>query len=99
MTTMYALPAELTIYNVAELYPECKNWLQAGSGEQLKVHAEDVSEEDVAGVQLLLSLHNSLDKQHKRLQLVRPSQSLRDACIALGAGVLMADTPLQGDRP
>lgn len=97
------LPAELTIYTISELYSQCVSWANAPVHESadvfLRVDADSVAEVDAAGVQLLLSLSNSLAAQKRRLQLIEPSQALRVACEALGAGTLMRDADLKEVQP
>ncbi len=90
MTSTHTLPAELTIYHVAELHPEFKSWLQAPPEPCLEVHAQNVAEVDAAGIQLLLSLQNSLSKQNRRLALLQPSPALVSSCQALGTQGLLA---------
>lgn len=97
------LPAELTIYTISELYAQCVGWVHAPVTEDndvcLSVNADSVAEVDAAGVQLLLSLSNSLTAQRRRLQLIAPSQALRAACAALGAGALTRDADLNEVKP
>lgn len=97
------LPAELTIYTISELYAQCVNWVNAPLGDDddvcLRVDADSVAEVDAAGVQLLLSLSNTLAVQKRRLQLIAPSQALKSACALLGACVLMRDADPQEVKP
>ncbi len=82
------LPPELTIYTVAELHPRCVALAAAGatsSDESLTVDAAAVAEVDAAGVQLLLSLANTLALHGRRLRLAPASATLAAACAALGA--------------
>jgi anti-anti-sigma regulatory factor len=85
MSTALVLPAELTIYSVAELRTHWLAWLEAmddaGPGQ---VDASAVAEVDAAGLQLLLSLSGALDRRRRALQLLQPSAALRAACQALG---------------
>ena len=54
-----------------------------------RVDGEDVDEVDAAGVQLLVALAHSLQRQQVTLQLQHASRPLRDACHDLGlAGLL-----------
>ncbi len=85
MPATYALPAELTIYTIGELAPQCIDWLDVDARPCLHVQAQAVAEVDAAGVQLLLSLANTLAAQQRQLQLVAPSDALVAACAALGA--------------
>ncbi len=79
------LPAELTIYTVAELHPQWLKWLaKATNDEHCTLDAAAVEQADAAGVQLLLSLDAALHQQGRQLQLIAPSAALRAACEALG---------------
>ncbi len=99
MTNIPTLPAELTIYNVAELHVTCKSWAQTLDGDCLTLDAQQVAEVDGAGIQLLLSLQNSLHKQQKHLVLSQPSTALANACKALGTASLMAEAIMEGGTP
>jgi ABC-type transporter Mla MlaB component len=99
MSDACTLPSELTIYTVGELAPQWRAWLSADAGDtqgRLCVHAQAVSEVDAAGVQLLLSLANTLQAQARHLQLLQPSASLSAACQALGAVSLLGAQPERG---
>ena len=103
MTTVLALPQELTIYQVTELRAA---WLQvlervaagalaeAEAGVEpdapLHVDASQVAEVDAAGVQLLLALSNSVAASGRSMRLAGASTRLIDACTTLGAGTLLA---------
>jgi anti-anti-sigma regulatory factor len=78
------LPAELTIYTVAELHPQWLKWLAPADGQPCTLSAAAVEQADAAGVQLLLSLHAALHRQGRALQLCEPSPALLAACEALG---------------
>lgn len=99
MATALALPAELTIYTVAELRTAWLAWLGealagADPDEPLAADASAVDQVDTAGVQLLLSLANALGRQGHRLQLHQPSGPLAQACQLLGvAPQLLGATP------
>jgi ABC-type transporter Mla MlaB component len=83
----HALPAELTIYTVAELHPPWLRWLaEVDDGLRCRVDASAVEQADAAGVQLLLSLHAALHRQGCALQLDDPSPALLAACESLGLG-------------
>jgi ABC-type transporter Mla MlaB component len=108
MTCAHSLPAELTIYTVAEQLPQWLAWLAqsqgAGAGDPadaadaavggLFIDASAVAEVDGAGIQLLLSLHKALAAEDALLYLEQPSAVLRKACDALGASALLVN---QGD--
>jgi anti-anti-sigma regulatory factor len=94
MQAPHALPDELTIFTASEWLPQCQAWLQAPAGEAevcevLAVDAQAVVEIDAAGLQLLVSLNNSLENAGRRLDLLSPSPVLSDACRALGASRLL----------
>lgn len=108
MTPSLSLPSELTIYSVGELRPQWLTWVaqlreQSSTGgavdTAVEVDAEAVGEVDAAGVQLLLSLSHTLQREHHVLQLRNPSRALAAACDALGAQGLLADAAANGARP
>lgn len=89
------LPHELTIYTAAETRAAWLAWL-SGDGAHTsadavcQVDGEDVDEVDAAGVQLLVALAHSLQRQHLTLRLHHASGPLRHACQDLGlAGLLL----------
>ena len=89
MSCTLVLPAELTIYTASELHARLVAWLHADDGEAadpdvMRVGAGAVTEVDAAGVQLLLSLANTLAQRQRGLELVAPSHCLAAACGALG---------------
>nr|WP_176256750.1 STAS domain-containing protein [Derxia lacustris] len=94
MTTRLALPAELTIYMVAELAPQ---WLASLDGlshddaadDSFAVDAAAVAEVDAAGLQLLVALANQLTRDGWTLRLARPSPTLAQACALLGLDALL----------
>ena len=93
------LPRELTIYTAAETRASWLAWLSGDGGHAernaqgepvCRVDGEDVDEVDAAGVQLLVALAHSLQRQHGTLQLCNSSRPLRQACQDLGlAGWLL----------
>ncbi len=88
------LPRELTIYTAAETRAAWLSWLSGGgadaAGEAVcQADGEDVDEVDAAGVQLLVALAHSLQRQQIRLQLRRASGPLRAACQDLGVADLL----------
>jgi len=87
------LPAELTIYTVAEIRSAWLPWLtlqrSAPSTDAAVVDACAVDQVDTAGVQLLASLALALTP--RRLQLLAPSEPLRSACQSLGLQALLAE--------
>ena len=79
------LPAELTIFAVAELRVPWPAWLSGLPGAaQAAVQAVAVDQVDAAGLQLLLSLQRSAAARGHGLQLLQPSPALRSGCQALG---------------
>jgi anti-anti-sigma regulatory factor len=90
------LPAELTIYTVGELHPQWCAWLAEASHSDddtpVCLDAAAVDQIDGAGLQLLVSLANSLAARQRTLQLVDASSLLRDACKTLGLEALLATT-------
>ena len=99
------LPVELTIFTASETRSAWLGWMadeaQLGGAEALcVVEAEDVAEVDAAGVQLLVSLANTLAGQQRSLQLQGPSEALRRACTSLGAHTwLLQDTTTDLESP
>lgn len=87
------LPADLTIYAVAEWHGRCLAWLgsEDADGPALSLEASAVTEIDAAGVQLLTALFNSLARRDRSLRLDRPSPALQDACKRLGATFLLPE--------
>ena len=88
------LPPELTIYTVGEWHPRLLDWVGSGPeadavDDTLQLDAAAVAEVDAAGLQLLVSLANTLGQQLRPLALLRPSQPLVDACMQLGAAFLL----------
>lgn len=98
MSQTYTLPAELTIYTISETHARCVNWLtQDGNADKcLQVDARDVAEVDAAGIQLLMSLSNTLLADDRELKLLYPSELLTAACRALGADSLLSAEDRKG---
>ena len=85
MNQPHALPAELSIYTVAELHPQWLQWLSDPAGDApFELDGGPVETADAAGVQLLVSLHAGLQRQGRTMHLRQPSQALLGACDALG---------------
>jgi len=96
MTTTHAmrLPAELTIYTVAETQHALSTWI-ASLGDRAPVwrlDASGVDEADAAGVQLLLSLSRSASAAGARLKLDAPSAALCRASHQLGIAPIVLGT-------
>jgi ABC-type transporter Mla MlaB component len=93
------LPAELTIYTAGETHAAWLAWLAAEAVDAAHARADAgcpvdgaaVDQVDAAGVQLLVSLANTLAGQQRAMHLVNASRPLRAACGALGADSLLAD--------
>lgn len=108
MSASLSLPSELTIYTVGELRPQWLSWLsllreQSSAGgptdTAVGVDAAAVGDVDAAGVQLLLSLWRTLQRERHVLQLHNPSRALVAACDALGAEGLLAEPAAIGTTP
>lgn len=78
------LPAELSIYNAAELRPHWLDWAGRHAAPEAVADGSAVDQVDGAGVQLLLALQHSLAARGVVLRLRAPSRPLREACDALG---------------
>lgn len=103
MSSTLLLPAELTIYSVAELLPAWRAWVdetRAGAGtaspEDGCVDGSAVAEIDAAGVQLLLSLSKALTQERRTLHVVNPSRPLARACEALGLAAALSNPEATG---
>jgi len=103
MHKQMSLPSDLSIYSVGELRPQLLVRLKGDQNdatmgatlpESLRLEAASVEDVDAAGVQLLLSLANSLALAGRKLQLVNPSVALSRACAELGASALMGHADL-----
>jgi len=93
------LPEELSIFCAAELQALLRQLLADHAADPqapdtLVLDAARVAEVDAAGMQLLLSLSNSLLRDGRQLQIVEASPTLRQACQRLGAGWLLASDTL-----
>jgi ABC-type transporter Mla MlaB component len=69
----------------------------ARPGETLDLDAQAVSEVDGAGLQMVLSLANSLKQNHCVLQLFAPSGVMVNACAALGVEHLVRSAVSEAD--
>jgi anti-anti-sigma regulatory factor len=95
------LPQELTIYTIAETRASWLDWLSSdaaqGEGEAVcAVDGKDVDEVDAAGVQLLVALSHSLQRQQRSLRLCHASRPLRQACQDLGVTSLLGSSDEEG---
>ncbi len=91
----YTLPAEMTVYTVAELRGPLLAWAGARALSEAEVwllDAAGVEEVDTAGVQLLLALARSAELAAAALRLQHPSPALLAACQALGVDVPLSNT-------
>lgn len=89
MTPTLDLPAELTIYAVAELRPQWLAWMAATDDDMLDADAAAVSEVDAAGLQLVLSLVRALERDGRTLTVRNPSATFTAACRTLGLDALL----------
>jgi anti-anti-sigma regulatory factor len=71
------LEAELTLTRASEIKPRLMEALAEGGDVELDCSA--VTEVDVAGLQLICSLHRSLEAQKRGLRLVGNSDQLQSA--------------------
>jgi len=85
MNTPLALPAELTIYSVAELRRQLLAHVDAhAEDDACRLDAGAIDQVDAAGVQLLVSLARTLAPLGRTLQLGNASPALVAACESLG---------------
>lgn len=87
MHQTFELPAELSIYTVADTHRSLQAWLgqQAdGAADRLHLMAHRVDEIDGAGLQLLGALANSVAALGVPLQVVAPSRAFLDTSATLG---------------
>lgn len=84
MNPVLALPAEMTIYTATRTRDAWLGALAHAADGPLRMPAGAVAEIDAAGLQLLVSLRHSLDLQQRTLELIEPSDVLRDACARAG---------------
>jgi len=83
MSKPFELPQEMTIYSAVETRDALLAWITdetAKSSKRLQVSAQQVSEIDGSGLQLLASMAHS----DQPWQLVNPSAVLQEACKTLG---------------
>jgi anti-anti-sigma regulatory factor len=88
------LPAEVSIYTVAELRLQWMSLLErrGEEGDAVELDGSAVEQFDAAGAQGLLALAHALSARGQRLQVSRASDVLADACRVLGLGDLIAST-------
>ena len=87
MSAPFELPVELNIYTAAETAQSLLRWFSENRNQPntpLSVDGHAVAEVDAAGLQLLLSLHNSCTTHALQWQLTQASQTLGAACTRLG---------------
>lgn len=82
------LPRELTIYTASETRTDWLTWL-AALPEDAPVDGAQVDQVDGAGLQLLVALRHAVVQHGRAWQLTAASGTLRQACQALGAAVLL----------
>jgi anti-anti-sigma factor len=76
----FAIEGELTIYRAAELKPVL---LEAAAGEAPAVDLSQVTEFDSAGLQLLLVAAREAQREGRQLQLLAPSEPVREVLAML----------------
>jgi anti-anti-sigma regulatory factor len=92
MNSPLALPAELTIYNVAELRRQLLAHVDAhAEDDACRLDAAAVDQVDAAGVQLLVALARTLAPLGRTLQLGHASPALVAACESLGLSAHLLD--------
>jgi anti-anti-sigma regulatory factor len=96
MLSQLKLPAELTIYTVADFHARCVSEVLAPGkvppiDGPCPLDASAVAEVDAAGLQSLVSLANALQRQGASLALLSPSEVLTEACHAIGMQSLLTD--------
>ena len=87
MTTHFELPAELTIFSVAQTQVALLDWLASQGGEParaLDVSARQVLDLDGAGLQLVCALSALLARKGWAWRLVSPTGTFTQACATLG---------------
>jgi ABC-type transporter Mla MlaB component len=89
MTDTFTLPAELSIYTVAELAPAWRSQLATPHDDALTIDATAVEQIDAAGVQLLLSLWRAAARSGRALHWTGASTVLTTACTALGVATTL----------
>ncbi|MGH1438801.1 MAG: STAS domain-containing protein [Cellvibrionaceae bacterium] len=72
----------LTISNVADLHTKLTSALESSSNIELDVH--EVEKVDTAGLQLLVALHNELEKSDGNLTWKAPSEAFTEAVAVTG---------------
>jgi anti-anti-sigma regulatory factor len=96
MTTLFELPAELTIYSALETRDALLAWvteLSTKSSSLFEVSARNVQEVDGAGLQLLAALSN----MDLNWRLVAASPVFMEACRTLGLAVWLDSRYLTSD--
>ncbi len=63
-----------TINNIRDIYEDIKNEFK--SSDNIKIDFENVDEIDLSGLQLLVSLKKSCEKEDKKLQLINIKDEL-----------------------
>jgi ABC-type transporter Mla MlaB component len=90
------LPAELTVCTAAGVRRDWLAWLAQAPQVQLRdpdghcvLDGSLVDQVDAAGMQLLVSLSNTLQALQCQLRLANPSSPLREACTVFGLVALL----------
>lgn len=88
-----ALEGELTIYQVAVLYPQLAPWLQ--DVRPLQLDLSGLQELDTAGIQLLLFLYRQRHAAGLLTGFNHPSGAVAGALQLLGLEPLLAEAPVE----
>ena len=102
MSDRFALPAELTIYAVAEIRESMLAWLarqESSAPDAVEIDAGKVDDVDGAGLQLVGSLLQTLAHQGRGWKFTEVSNSLREASQLLGGADLLLPSPRPGEQP
>jgi anti-anti-sigma regulatory factor len=92
MKPALALPAEMTIYSVADVRRRLLAHVDShGEDEACRLDGGAVDQVDAAGVQLLVSLARTLAPLGRTLQLGNASPVLQAACESLGLSQHLLD--------
>ncbi|MEK6748622.1 MAG: STAS domain-containing protein [Pseudomonadota bacterium] len=71
-----ALHCDLTIHHVARLHASLKDLVKRC--ESISIDMRQAGETDVAGIQLLLAVHQAMKNENKKLHFSQPSNMLAD---------------------
>lgn len=100
MSDFLELPAELTIYAVAEIRGTMLAWLarqEASALDTVEIDAGHVNDVDGAGLQLVISLLQTLTHQRRDWRFSACSSCMRDASQLLGGVDLLLYSQQSGE--